>query len=68
MTRYILAGLVAIGTAGFLGTVSGCDDTVAKHETVQTKDDGTTVHKKDEVKEKADGTVVHEETKSVDKP
>ena len=68
MTRYILAGLVAIGTAGLLGTVSGCDDTVAKHETVQTKDDGTVVQKKDEVTKKADGTIVHEEKKTVDKP
>jgi hypothetical protein len=57
---------MAIGTAGFLGTVSGCDETVSKTETVKSTDDAT-VHKKDEVKQKPDGTVVREETKTVDK-
>jgi len=67
--RHVLVVLMGLSLFGIgVGTMAGCDREVSKHETVETKRDGTQVKKSEETHEKPDGTIVHEKEKSVDHP
>ena len=59
-----VAGTLALGA----GALVGCEDELAREESVDVKDDGTVVREQETVTEQADGTIVKEESKSVDSP
>lgn len=59
---------IALGMMAGMALLAGCDDEIAREETVEVKDDGTVVREKEVVREQPDGTIIKEESKEVDRP
>ena len=67
MRRTLICTVAALSFA-FLPFMTGCEDTVSKHQETKTRSDGTTVTKEEKVTRNPDGTTTKTESVDVNKP